>query len=73
MLPSMAQGLKLGWSFSWRSLMAAELLGVSQGVGRLLELGRDPNNMSLVIGMMLVIVAVKLTSTGFSSIHWSPG
>ena len=22
MLPSMAQGLKLGWSFSWRSLMA---------------------------------------------------
>lgn len=23
MLPSMAQGLKLGWSFSWRSLMAA--------------------------------------------------
>ena len=24
MLPSMAQGLKLGWSFSWRSLMAGE-------------------------------------------------
>ena len=60
MLPSMAQGLKLGWSFSWRSLMAAELLGVSQGVGRLLELGRDLNNMGLVIGMMIVIVAVGL-------------
>jgi len=60
MLPSMAQGLKLGWSFSWRSLMAAELLGVSQGIGRLLELGRDLNNMGLVIGMMIVIVAVGL-------------
>jgi NitT/TauT family transport system permease protein len=60
MLPSMAQGLKLGWSFSWRSLMAAELLGVSQGIGRLLELGRDLNNMGLVIGMMIVIIAVGL-------------
>ena len=60
MLPSMAQGLKLGWSFSWRSLMAAELLGISQGIGRLLELGRDLNNMGLVIGMMIVIVAVGL-------------
>jgi NitT/TauT family transport system permease protein len=61
MLPSMAQGLKLGWSFSWRSLMAAELLGVGQGVGRLLELGRDLNNMGLVIGMMIVIVLIGLT------------
>jgi NitT/TauT family transport system permease protein len=60
MLPSMAQGLKLGWSFSWRSLMAAELLGVSPGIGRLLELGRDLNNMGLVIGTMIVIVAVGL-------------
>jgi NitT/TauT family transport system permease protein len=60
MLPSMAQGLKLGWSFSWRSLMAAELLFVSSGLGRLLELGRDLNNMSLVIGIMGVIVLVGL-------------
>ena len=33
MLPSMVQGLKLGWSFAWRSLMAAELLYVSGGPG----------------------------------------
>jgi NitT/TauT family transport system permease protein len=69
MLPSMAQGLKLGWSFSWRSLMAAELLGVSQGIGRLLELGRDLNNMGLVIGMMIVIVIVGLL---FDRILFSP-
>ncbi len=60
MLPSMAQGLKLGWSFSWRSLMAGELLFVGAGLGHLLQLGRDLNNMSLVLAIMGVIVAVGL-------------
>jgi NitT/TauT family transport system permease protein len=60
MLPSMSQGLKLGWSFSWRSLMAGELIFVSAGLGHLLQLGRDLNNMSLVLGIMGVIVAVGL-------------
>ena len=60
MLPSMAAGLKLGWSFSWRSLMAGELIFVSAGLGHLLQLGRDLNNMSLVLAIMGVIVAVGL-------------
>ena len=60
MLPSMVQGLKLGWSFSWRSLMAGELLFVSLGLGRLLETGRDLNQMDLVIAIMLVIVVIGL-------------
>src|SRR3989442_1660879 len=45
MLPSMAQGLKLGWAFSWRSLMAAELLYSAVGLGHLLQVGRDLNDM----------------------------
>lgn len=63
MVPSMAQGLKLGWSFAWRSLMAAELLSVGRtlGLGSLLEIGRGVNDMSLVIAIMLVIVAIGLT------------
>lgn len=60
MAPSMAQGLKLGWSFAWRSLMAAELLYVDGGLGQMLELGRSLNRMSLVIAVMLVIVAIGL-------------
>jgi NitT/TauT family transport system permease protein len=60
MLPSMASGLKLGWSFSWRSLMAGELIFVSAGLGHLLQLGRDLNNMALVLAIMGVIVAVGL-------------
>lgn len=69
MLPSMAQGLKLGWSFSWRSLMAAELLFVSTSLGHLLQVGRDLNNMSLVLAIMFVIVAVGLT---FDRILFAP-
>ena len=67
MLPSMAQGLKLGWSFSWRSLMAGELIFVSAGLGHLLQLGRDLNNMSLVLAIMGVMVVVGLLSTGWCS------
>lgn len=60
MLPSMAQGLKLGWSFSWRSLMAGELLFVSAGLGHMLQVGRDLNDMPLVLAVMAVIVAIGL-------------
>ncbi|MEX2235914.1 MAG: ABC transporter permease [Dehalococcoidia bacterium] len=61
MIPSMVQGLKLGWSFAWRSLMAAELLYVSGGLGFLLQLGRDLNNISQVMAVMVVIIAIGLT------------
>lgn len=61
MLPALIQGLKLGWSFAWRSLMAGELLFVSLGIGHLLNLGRDLNDMGMVVAAMLVIIAVGLT------------
>lgn len=62
MVPSMAQGLKLGWSFAWRSLMAAELLfGGKTSLGQLLEVGRGVNDMSLVIMVMLVIIVIGVT------------
>ena len=63
MVPAMAQGLKLGWSFAWRSLMAAEIVFLVAGpfgIGHLLNLGRDLNDMSLVIAIMIVIVAIGL-------------
>ena len=59
-LPSILTGLKLGWSFAWRSLMAGELLYVSLGLGHLLNMGRELNDMSQVIAIMLVIVAIGL-------------
>jgi NitT/TauT family transport system permease protein len=59
-LPSILTGLKLGWSFAWRSLMAGELLYVSLGLGHLLNMGRELNDMSQVIAIMLVIIAIGL-------------
>jgi len=59
-LPAIISGMKLGWSFAWRSLMAGELLYVSLGLGQLLTMGRELNDMSQVIAVMMVIVAIGL-------------
>ena len=60
MMPGLAQGLKLGFSFAWRSLMAAELLYGSHGLGGLLDIGRGQNDYGLVIAIMLVILVIGL-------------
>jgi NitT/TauT family transport system permease protein len=57
-LPGIVTGMKQGWSFAWRSLMAGELLFVSPGLGHLLQMGRDLNDISLVVAVMVVIMAL---------------
>ena len=61
-LPGYLSGLKQGWAFSWRSLMAAELITFSPrlglGLGQLLDTGRQLSDMSLVIASIVVILAV---------------
>lgn len=59
-LPSIISGMKIGWSFAWRSLMAAELIYAGTGLGHLLNKGRDLNDMSLVIAVMIVIVVIGI-------------
>lgn len=59
-LPSIISGMKLGWSFAWRSLMAGELLYAGLGIGYLLTMGRELNDMSQVIAVMLIIVLIGL-------------
>lgn len=60
--PGYLSGLKQGWAFSWRSLMAAELITFSPrlglGLGQLLDAGRQLSDMSLVMASILVILAV---------------
>jgi NitT/TauT family transport system permease protein len=62
-LPAFLSGMRQGWAFAWRSLMAAELLSQSLriGVGHLLSTGRDLNDMAMVLGMIGVILVVGLT------------
>jgi len=59
-LPSIVTGMKIGWSFAWRSLMAGELLYALPGLGHLLMLGREMNDMSQVVAVMLVIIVLGL-------------
>ncbi len=56
-LPTIISGLKQGWSFAWRSLMAAELLYYSLSLGNLLQTGRDLNDAALVMAVMVVIIS----------------
>ena len=59
-LPALLTGAKLGWSFAWRSLMAAELLYVATGIGSLLMSGRELHDMALVVASMFIIVVIGL-------------
>ena len=57
-LPGILTGLKLGWSFAWRALMAGELLFVAGGLGQLLAQGRELLDAAQVMGAMVSIVAI---------------
>jgi NitT/TauT family transport system permease protein len=59
-LPSIISGMKQGWSFAWRALMAGELLTPTSGLGYILIMGRDLHDMNQVVGIMMVIVIMGL-------------
>jgi NitT/TauT family transport system permease protein len=63
-LPGYLGGLRQGWAFAWRSLMAAELITYSprlgQGLGQLLNIGRELSQMSLVITAITLILVVGI-------------
>lgn len=62
-LPFVVSGMKQGWAFAWRSLMAAEIyvtILTGYGLGHLLHFGRELNAMEQVIGVMLVIIGIGL-------------
>ncbi len=64
-LPFLVSGMKQGWAFAWRSLMAAEIyvtILTGFGLGHLLHYGRELNAMDQVIGIMLVIVLIGLAA-----------
>ncbi|HEY2764437.1 MAG TPA: ABC transporter permease [Pseudonocardiaceae bacterium] len=61
-LPGYLAGLKQGWAFAWRSLMAAELITYAPklgiGLGQQLNIGRELSQMDLVITSILLILVV---------------
>jgi NitT/TauT family transport system permease protein len=63
-LPYIVSGLKQGWAFAWRSLISGEMIFVSLGLGQLLMMGRDLNDMSQVIAVMVLIIAIGYVVDG---------
>ncbi|MEU0198196.1 MULTISPECIES: ABC transporter permease [unclassified Streptomyces] len=63
-LPGYVAGLKQGWAFSWRSLMAAEIIAQSpdmgMGLGQMLEVGRTNSSMAMVFLAILLILFVGI-------------
>jgi NitT/TauT family transport system permease protein len=72
-LPFIVSGMKQGWAFAWRSLMAAEIFVTvlsGLGLGQLLQFGRDLHAMDQVVGVMLVIIAIGLLADKFFFSPW---
>jgi NitT/TauT family transport system permease protein len=59
-LPTLLTGMRVGWSFAWRSLMAAEMLFMNLGLGQLLGMGRELADAAQVVAVILVILALGL-------------
>ena len=63
-LPGYLAGLKQGWAFSWRSLMAAEIIATSPqlgtGLGQYLHNGSSLNDINMVIAAIFLILLVGI-------------
>jgi sulfonate transport system permease protein len=67
-LPSFVAGLKQGWAFAWRSLMAGELLVViasSPSLGVRLQFAREFSDAEGLLAAMLVILVVGIVVDAF--------
>lgn len=62
-LPSFVAGMKQGWAFAWRSLMAGELIVIianAQSIGFLLQSNRDLNDATGLMAVMLLILVIGI-------------
>jgi len=72
-LPFVVSGMKQGWAFAWRSLMAAEIyvtILTGFGLGHLLHYGRELHAMEQVVGIILVIIAIGLLADRILFAPW---
>lgn len=61
--PFVVSGMKQGWAFAWRSLMAAEIyvaVVTGFGLGQHLHFGRELQRMDQVIAIMIIIILIGL-------------
>jgi NitT/TauT family transport system permease protein len=62
-LPSFVAGIKQGWAFAWRSLMAGELIVIvanQRSIGERLEHARQLSDSATLIAYMLVVLVIGI-------------
>ncbi|GAA1819530.1 ABC transporter permease [Agromyces neolithicus] len=63
-LPGYVAGLKQGWAFSWRSLMAAEIIAtggtIGFGLGSMLDQSRELADLAGVLATIITILAIGI-------------
>jgi sulfonate transport system permease protein len=62
-LPSIVSGLKQGWAFAWRSLLAGELMvsiADRPSLGQYLSQSRELGDTSYMIALMIAILAIGI-------------
>lgn len=62
--PYMISGFKQGWAFAWRGVIGAEILFSFLGLGFLLNVGRQTVDVSQVIAIMIIIMAIGIVIDG---------
>ncbi len=69
-MPNLVTSLRVGWSFAWRSLMAAELLVMNLGMGHLLNMGRELADAAQVVSVILMILIIGLAVDRLLFARW---
>ena len=62
-MPSFVAGLKNGWAFAWRSLMAGELIVIiafQASLGQLLQVSRELFDAKGLLAVMIVILTIGI-------------
>jgi NitT/TauT family transport system permease protein len=62
-LPSFVGGLKQGWAFAWRSLMAGEIIGIVShqiSLGQQIQAARDFSDAEQLLALIIVILVIGI-------------
>lgn len=66
-IPDFVAGLKLGWAFAWRSLMAGEIIGVvgrQLSIGQQLQLARGFGDAEQMLAILIVVFVIGVLVDG---------
>ncbi len=58
--PHMISGFKQGWAFAWRGVVGAEMIFSFLGLGFLLNVGRHTVDISQVVAVLVIIMAMGM-------------